>query len=154
VAVDMFLELDWIKGEALDAKHKDKIDVLAWSWGMSQSGTAHMGFGSGAGKLAVQDLSLTKYVDKSSAALVNHCCTGKHLAKGQLTVRKAGDKPLEYVIIEFKDIIITTVSGGGSGSVSVSSSTSTRPKLKTARLARRSISAGRSHKAQPPESKL
>ena len=38
MAVDMFLKLDGIKGESLDATHKDEIDVLAWSWGLSQSG--------------------------------------------------------------------------------------------------------------------
>ena len=43
--VDMFLKLTNIKGEAQDAKHKDEIDVLTWSFGMSQSGSAHGGTG-------------------------------------------------------------------------------------------------------------
>jgi type VI secretion system secreted protein Hcp len=115
MSVDMFLKLDGIKGEAMDSKHKDTIDVLAWSWSMSQSGTTHMGSGSGSGKVSVQDLSLTKYVDKASATLIQHACTGKHITKGQLIVRKAGDKPLEYVTIDLEDIIVTQVSSGGSG---------------------------------------
>ena len=116
MAVDIFLKLDGIKGEAQDAKYKDEIDVLAWSWGASQSGTTHMGGGSGAGKVAVQDLSITKYIDKSSPTLFQHCCTGKHISKGELIVRKAGDKPLEYLKVELKDIIVSHVSMGGSGS--------------------------------------
>ncbi len=115
MAVDMFLKLEGIKGEAQDGKHKEEIDVLAWSWGMSQSGTTHMGSGSGAGKVSVQDLSLTKYVDKASATLVNHACTGKHISKGKLIVRKAGDTPLEYITVDLEDIIVTQVSSGGSG---------------------------------------
>ncbi len=115
MAVDMFLELDGIKGESQDGKHKEKIDVLAWSWGMSQSGTTHMGSGSGSGKVSVQDLSLTKYVDKASGTLINHACTGKHISKGKLIVRKAGDKPLEYITVDLEDIIVTQVSSGGSG---------------------------------------
>jgi len=115
MAMDMFLELEGIKGEAQDGTHKEKIDVLAWSWGMSQSGTTHMGSGSGSGKVSVQDLSLTKYIDKSSPALVQHCSNGKHIKKGKLIVRKAGEKPLEYVVIELEDIIVTAVSSGGSG---------------------------------------
>ena len=44
MAVDMFLKIAGIKGESADGStHKDEIDVLAWSWGMSQSGTAHLG---------------------------------------------------------------------------------------------------------------
>jgi type VI secretion system secreted protein Hcp len=116
MAVDIFLKLDGIKGEAMDDKHKEQIDVLAWSWGMAQSGTTHMGSGSGAGKVSVQDLSITKYVDKSSPTLALHSCNGKHIAKGQLIIRKAGEKPLEYVKLDMEDIIVTHVSLGGTGS--------------------------------------
>ena len=49
----------------IDKTHAEEIDVLAWSWGMSQSGSMHMG-GGGAGKVNVQDLSFTKYIDKST----------------------------------------------------------------------------------------
>src|SRR5919197_1518553 len=70
MAVDMFLHVDGIKGESRDAQHKDDIDVLAWSWGASNSGSAHMGGGGGSGKVNVQDLSITKYVDKSSPLLL------------------------------------------------------------------------------------
>ena len=76
MAVDMFIKIDGIKGESKDKKHKDEIDVLAWSWGMSQSGTFHTGGGGGAGKVNVQDLSFTKWVDKASAALMLCCCNG------------------------------------------------------------------------------
>ncbi len=84
MAVDMFIKIGDLKGEAQDKVHKDEIDVLAWSWGMSQSGTTHMGSGSGAGKVAVQDLSFTKYIDKSSCALQRHVCNGKHISGAQL----------------------------------------------------------------------
>lgn len=116
MAMDVFLKLEGIKGEAQDSKYKDEIDVLAWSWGASQSGTTHVGGGSGSGKVAVQDLSVTKYIDKSSPTLFQHCCNGKHISKGQLVVRKAGEKPLEYIKIDLEDIIVTHVSVGGSGS--------------------------------------
>jgi type VI secretion system secreted protein Hcp len=116
MAVDIFLKLEGIKGEAQDDKYKDEIDVLAWSWGASQSGTTHGGSGSGSGKVSVQDLSITKYIDKSSPVLFQHCANGKHIKKGKLIVRKAGEKPLEYLTVEFEDLIVTHVSLGGSGS--------------------------------------
>jgi type VI secretion system secreted protein Hcp len=77
MAVDMFMKFegDKFKGESRDKTHPAEIDVLAWSWGMSNSGTAHMGGGAGAGKANIQDVSLTKYVDASSAALMLACCT-------------------------------------------------------------------------------
>jgi type VI secretion system secreted protein Hcp len=115
MAVDMFLKLDGIKGESIDGKHKDEIAVLAWSWGMSNSGSAHLGGGAGSGKVNVQDLSLTKYIDVSTPDLMLSCCNGKHIAKAQLTVRKAGETALEYMIIKFEDLLVASVSTGGSG---------------------------------------
>jgi type VI secretion system secreted protein Hcp len=82
---------------------------------MTQSGTMHLGGGGGAGKASFQDLSVTKYVDKSSTDLMKACVLGDHIATGTLTVRKAGSKPLEYIIIELKDCLITSVQAGGSG---------------------------------------
>lgn len=115
MAVDMFLKLDDIKGESQDAKHPNEIDVLAWSWGLSQSGTTHSGSGGGAGKVNVQDLSLTKYVDAASHNLIMATCTGKHFKEALLTVRKAGDKPLEYIKITMKEVLVSSICTGGSG---------------------------------------
>src|SRR6187455_3053794 len=114
MAVDIFLQLEGIKGESKDAKHKDQIDVLSWSWGMSQSGTAHMGGGAGAGKVSVQDLNFTHYIDKSSPILMLHCCNGKHIKKAKLFVRKAGEEPLEYPTVEMEDLPVSQRSAGGS----------------------------------------
>jgi len=115
MAVDMFIKIADIKGESGDSKQKEAIDVLSWSWGLSQSGSAHMGGGAGAGKVNVQDLSLTKYIDKSSPDLMLFCCNGKHLKDAKLTIRKAGENPLEYLVITLEDVIISSISTGGSG---------------------------------------
>ena len=115
MAVDMFIKIDNINGESQDKKHKGETDVLAWSWGMSQSGSFHTGGGGGAGKVNVQDLSFTKWVDKGSTDLMLACCKGTHIPKAVLVVRKAGDKPLEYMTITMEKCMVTSVSTGGSG---------------------------------------
>jgi type VI secretion system secreted protein Hcp len=115
MAVDMFLKLDSIKGEAQDSKHKEEVDILAWSWGMAQSGTTHMGSGGGAGKVSVQDIHITKWIDAASAPLMLACLNGKHIPTGLITVRKAGEHPLEYLKIDLTEILVTSVTTGGSG---------------------------------------
>ncbi len=115
MAMDIFLKIDGIDGESADRTHKDSIDVLAWSWGASQSGTMHAGGGGGAGKVNVQDLSVTKYVDRSSPDLILACCNGKHFTKATVTMRKAGENPVEYLKIHMEDLLISSVSTGGSG---------------------------------------
>ncbi|MFD2885111.1 Hcp family type VI secretion system effector [Pseudomonas lini] len=117
MAVDIFIKIGDIKGESMDKAHKDEIDVLNWSWGMSQSGNMHVGSGGGAGKVNIQDLSLTKYVDKASPNLMMHCASGKHIDKVKLTVRKAGgESQVEYMIINLEEVLVTSLSSGGSGS--------------------------------------
>jgi len=115
MAMDMFMKIGTLKGESKDKTHKEEIDVLAWSWGLSNSGSAQQGGGAGAGKVNVQDVSFTKYIDKSSPDLMLATCNGKHFDKAVLTVRKAGEQPLEYLLVTMEDLIITSVSTGGSG---------------------------------------
>jgi type VI secretion system secreted protein Hcp len=111
----MFIQIGTLKGESVDKVHAGKTDVLAWSWGMSNSGSAHVGGGAGAGKANVQDLSFTKYIDKSTPDLMLAACNGKHFDSATLIVRKAGEKPLEYLKITMTEVLITSVSTGGSG---------------------------------------
>ncbi|MCP4408408.1 MAG: type VI secretion system tube protein Hcp [Gammaproteobacteria bacterium] len=114
MAIDQFIKIGDLEGESKDSSHAGEVEVLAWSWGMSQSGTMHSGTGGGAGKVSVQDMSITKYVDKSSPNLYKACCNGKQFEEATLTVRKAGEQPLEYVIIKMSPVIITNISTGGS----------------------------------------
>lgn len=115
MAVDMFMKIDDVKGESVDAEHKDQIDILAWSWGAQQTGSAHVGGGAGAGKAAVQDLTFQMHVEKSTPVLLGMCLTGKAFQQAQLVVRKAGGKPLEYIKIVMKEGLVSHVSFSGSG---------------------------------------
>jgi type VI secretion system secreted protein Hcp len=111
----MFIKIGTEAGESKDKTHAGEIDVLAWSWGMSNSGSAHVGGGAGAGKVNVQDLSFTKWVDKSSPNLMTACCKGTHYTDAKLVVRKAGGSPVEYIVITLTEVMITSISTGGSG---------------------------------------
>lgn len=117
MALDMFIKIGDVAGESVDKKHPGEIDVLAWSWGLSNSGTTHAGGGGGSGKANVQDLSFTKYVDKSSPTLLAASFNGKHFPVANMVVRKAGGKgaPIEYIKIEMTEVLVTAVSTGGSG---------------------------------------
>ena len=115
MAVDIFIKIDGATGELKDSAHQGEIDVLSWTWGMTQSGSRHVGGGGGTGKVAVHDLSFVKYVDKSSTDLMLFCCNGKHISEATLVVRKAGESPLEYLKIKMTQCLITSVETGGAG---------------------------------------
>jgi type VI secretion system secreted protein Hcp len=109
-AVDAFLKIDGIQGEAADSKHRSEIDVLAWSWGVNQTATARSATGAAAGKAGVSDLKISKYVDKASVPLFTSAATGKHLKQAVLVVRKTGGKaPVEFIKVTLTDVIISSV---------------------------------------------
>ena len=114
MAVDIFAKLGDIKGESLDSKHKDEIEVLSYSWGVTNAGS--MGHGSGGeGKASFHDLSFVHNVDKASPVLMQACATGAHLKEATITHRKAGKEQHEYMIVKMNDVIVTGVTHGGSG---------------------------------------
>ncbi len=114
MANDMFLKIDGIEGESVDSTHTNEIELLMVNWGMTQGATMHTGTGGGAGKVSVNDLVFTHTVDKASPILMQTCMSGKHIAKAVLTVRKAGEKPLEFYKVTMTDVMVTSVQPTGS----------------------------------------
>ncbi len=79
---DYFLKVDGIPGESADAKHKGEIDVLAFSWGVSQAGSPSTGGGGGAGKAVFDDLLLVaRHEQGLAAALAGLCGRNPHLLR-------------------------------------------------------------------------
>lgn len=113
MAMDMFIRIDNLKGESVDRQHGGEIDVLAWRWGVSNSGSAHVGGGAGSGKADVHDLSFTKYVDKSTPDLLLAACNGRHWDQATLVVRKSGETPLEYLKVTMTEVLVSSLLAGG-----------------------------------------
>lgn len=110
MAMSIFARIGAIRGESRDAKHKDEIDVLSWSWGVSQSGTASPGGSAGAGKASFHDFNFTHHVDRASPLLMKACATGEHVKDATITVRKAGQGQQEYLTIKMTGLQVTSVS--------------------------------------------
>jgi type VI secretion system secreted protein Hcp len=121
MASDIFAKVGDIKGESQDSKHKDEIEVLSYSWGVTNSAKIT---GGGAGKATFTDLSFLHSIDKASPNLLEACATGAHLKEATITHRKAGKGQQDYLIIKMNDVIITGVtladSSGTAGSETVS----------------------------------
>jgi type VI secretion system secreted protein Hcp len=113
MAVDFFIKIGDIKGEAMDSAHKDEIDVASWNWGAAQQGTFAAGGGGGAGKVAFHDMTFTHYIDKATPPLFMACAAGTHIKEALLTCRKAGgDAQVEYLKIKLSDLLVSSVNSG------------------------------------------
>ena len=115
MASGIFAKIGDIKGESLDSKHKDEVEVLSWSWGVTNPGTIGRGSGGGTGKASFNDFNFTHHVDKATAVLLKACATGEHIKEATITVRKAGKGQQEFLIIKMSDVIITGVAPSGVG---------------------------------------
>lgn len=113
--VDYFLKLEGIPGESQDAKHKEEMSLLSWSWGEQQQGTAAHGSGLGAGKVAFKDLRIAMRVDKASPKLFLACATGDHIQHAILTCRKAGKEGQDYLKISMADVLVSSYDIAGDG---------------------------------------
>lgn len=115
---DVFLCIDGIEGESQAEGYQNCIDVLAWSWGASQSATiGSVGGGGGAGKANAQDLSVTKFTDKASPVLLNRLVSSKAIPKAELIVAsceadcKTGTA--EPIKLTLTDVLVSSQSFGG-----------------------------------------
>jgi type VI secretion system secreted protein Hcp len=114
MSADIFLKLDGIEGESKDSKHPNEIQLQSFSWGASNPHSAAQGTGQGVGKVSVQDLHFTKYIDKASPKLFKHCAMGEHINKGTLVARKAGKDQQEYLKVSLDEVFVTSYQLGDS----------------------------------------
>ena len=112
MAVDMFLKIQGIDGDSTDHKHKGEIEILSFSWGLSQQIAS--GGGGATGKTVVQDFSVMKLMNNSSPHLMERCCTGQHISDVQITLVNKETKQ-EYLKIKLNDVLISSYQTGGSG---------------------------------------
>jgi type VI secretion system secreted protein Hcp len=115
MAVDMFMQITKVTGESTDKQFAGAIEVVSWNWGLTQSGSAHSGTGSGAGKVHVNDLSFVKFVDTASPVLTMACCNGQAFPKATLSLRKAGASALVYLVVTLQNVMVSSVALATSG---------------------------------------
>lgn len=112
--VDIFLKLDGIKGESTSSKHKDEIELLSFSWGATQTAIPSGGSGGSnrAAKTNFASFDLTKELDASSPKLFSTLALGKHVADGELTIRRAGGNQATLFSMKFADLMIDKFNHG------------------------------------------
>lgn len=116
MAVNAYLYIDGITGPS--TSKSGFIDILSFSWGVSQTavyGTGASGKEAKAGRADFSNLTVMKVLDKTSPLLADHCATGNILKDAYILYDKpVGDKQEDYFRIYLKDALITSVQLSGS----------------------------------------
>lgn len=116
MAVNAYLFVDGITGPS--TSKTGFIDILSFSWGVSQTST----YGAGAsgkeakaGRADFSNLSIMKVLDATTPLLCDHCASGNILDKVYIVYDKpVGDLQADYFRIYLTDALITSVQLSGS----------------------------------------
>ena len=113
MAIDVYLQIDGIKGESTDDKHKEWIECTSVNWGVSQprSATASTGGGHTAERCVHEEVEFTKLADLSSPILLQTCSSGKTIPKAKLEFMRAdgqGER-IKYFEIELENVLIGAI---------------------------------------------
>ncbi len=124
INIDCHLKLKNVEGESDHKDHPGEIDILSWSWSISNASSVGTSKGSGVGKGVPGDFTFIHTYDKAAPVIAKNCASGKHFEEAIVTVRKAGEGQLDFLKVTMKQVFIThanvSASTGGEISHSVS----------------------------------
>ena len=116
MAVNAYLYVDSVEGPS--TSKTGFIDILSFSWGVSNTatyGTGASGKESKAGRADFSNLTIMKVLDKTTPLLTDHCDSGNILSKVYILYDKpVGDQQADYFRIYLQDALITSVQLSGS----------------------------------------
>lgn len=116
MAIDVYLQIDGIKGESGDDQHKGWIECESVNWSLTQprSATASTSGGHTAERAELSDVTLHKMADLASPILAQTCAMGKTIPKAKFEFFRAdGDgKRVKYYEVELENVIVAHVAQG------------------------------------------
>lgn len=110
MAIDVYLQIDGIKGESADEAHKDWIECLSVEWAVTQpkSATASTAGGHTAERANLSEIGITKLADLASPILFQSSACGKTFPRAKFEFLRAdGDgMPIKYFEIQLEHVLI------------------------------------------------
>ena len=110
MAIDTHIKFDGVEGESTHADHKGEVEVLSWTWGVTNASIAGAtGAGAGKSKAIPGDFQFMHAYDKASPILAKKCAQGVHFPTAVVTQRKSGEGQKDFLKITMKEVFITAV---------------------------------------------
>ncbi|GAB3443391.1 type VI secretion system tube protein Hcp [Massilia solisilvae] len=113
MAIDVYLQIDGIKGESSDHGHDGWIELTSAQWGVKQpkSATASTSGGHTAERCEHSSITITKMADLSSPILMQTCSSGRTIPKAKLEFMRADGQgtPVKYYEVELENVLIDSM---------------------------------------------
>ncbi len=100
-----------VKGEVVTPGHNDDILVVAWQWGLSASSA--LGSKQATGRRSYSALTVHKYIDSATTALMAALATNDEVKEAKLTLRRAGGQQEDFFIVKLEQARITSLQHSG-----------------------------------------
>jgi type VI secretion system secreted protein Hcp len=117
MAFDTYVELTGIDGEATAKGFEKKIEIFSFSWGASAPVTVGPGTsGMTASRVSISSFNVMKKTDVASPKLFKACCTGDHIKKCTVSMRKqtgAGGQEV-FLTYTFDEVMVESIQWSGS----------------------------------------
>ena len=83
--------------------------MLAWTWGVTQSGGGYSGGGGGSGKASFQEFDFVTRISIASPLLVIASASGTHHPWAELTGVRTGNKSVAFLKYRLSDVLVDAV---------------------------------------------
>jgi type VI secretion system secreted protein Hcp len=114
-AYNIFLKLGDIKGESTEDGHKDWIELVSYSSGVSQASVA---VGNGAARAVstpqCAPFNAKKLFDQASPTLLAAAVTGQHFSNGEVDFVRADSGGEVFIKLELNDVVVSSAEQSGS----------------------------------------
>lgn len=111
MAIDIYLQIEGIKGESADSAHQGWIEISSLHMGVMQpqSSTTSTAGGHTTGHSEHRTLSFSKLTDIASPVLMQHCSMGKTIPKAKIEFMRADadGKPVKYYQVELENVLLS-----------------------------------------------
>lgn len=119
MAIDVYLQIDGIKGESQDSKHPCWIEYASVNWAVTQPKSASSSTGGGhtAERAELTDITFSKVADLSSPLLLQLCAGGKTIPKAKFEFMRAdaNGEAIKYYEIELENVLVAHVAPSVAG---------------------------------------
>lgn len=116
MAIDVYLQLEGIKGESADAQHRDWIECTMATWRVTQprSATSSSAGGHTAERCHHTGIDLRKITDLATPILLQTCSQGKTIPSARLEFYRAdgAGQRVRYMAVELTNVLVTDVAPG------------------------------------------
>ena len=110
-------DIGGLEGTSQIEGYVKKVELLSYSHGVAMQVTGDVSNTERtSGKPIHQDFHISKYVDKTTPLLNQHCCEGKAFPTVTITIgRNDAGKVIPLIVYTMTNVVVSSVSVGGGG---------------------------------------